>query len=257
MDKIKLLLCFISVIVSLTNTFATNVKLRGDWDYSIDYENCTVQIIGDEIVNKDVNSRSGLLKLQLRFTNSRYDGGQLNGNIVAECKFSSLKGGYVYSEIDKQLDFIPPKTGDYFVTIALLELIDDKYYVVDYLNFEEQERYNKAIHILGIIASGLNEVDNSSDEEDDEYYEEDPSEVQYDTPTNNYQYNNGGSNVPQLKQKKCSFCNGTGVSPSPSSIPAFGNTEQHRCNDCGKMVSATHGPHPKCPYCKDGFIKSY
>jgi len=48
---------------------------------------------------------------------------------------------------------------------------------------------------------------------------------------------------------KCSYCNGTGISPVANSVPANGSTAQHWCDVCQKMVSATHGSHPKCPSC--------
>lgn len=52
-----------------------------------------------------------------------------------------------------------------------------------------------------------------------------------------------------IEQEKCSYCNGTGISPVANSVPAYGSTAQHWCDVCQKKVSASHGSHPKCPSC--------
>lgn len=53
----------------------------------------------------------------------------------------------------------------------------------------------------------------------------------------------------EIDQEKCSYCNGTGISPSANSVPGYGSSAEHWCDVCQKMVSASHGSHPRCPAC--------
>ena len=52
-----------------------------------------------------------------------------------------------------------------------------------------------------------------------------------------------------MKQVTCTFCNGTGVSPTAMSVSSFGNTSQHWCDVCKSNVSSSHGYHGSCPSC--------
>ncbi|HML85428.1 MAG TPA: hypothetical protein PKE52_09725 [Bacteroidales bacterium] len=56
------------------------------------------------------------------------------------------------------------------------------------------------------------------------------------------------SNLPNGRER-CSYCNGTGISPSANSVPGYGSSAEHWCDVCQKMVSASHGSHPRCPSC--------
>lgn len=247
--KKEILLSLFAIIISSLQLNATNVKLEGTWKYSMDYENCKVRISGEKIVNNESGGYSGTLKIQLRFTSEEYSGGSIGGNIVAEYVLNPLQGGYQYSGIDQILDFIPPETSTYYVTIALLEYIDDNYYIISHLNFNGQITYNKGVHLLTIIASGLNTIDNSLNE----------SNYNYNNNYNSGNYTpNNIDNTPKLKRKTCSFCNGSRVSPIATSVAAFGNTDEHFCSDCGKMVSATHGAHLRCTSCGGkGYTEGY
>lgn len=73
--------------------------------------------------------------------------------------------------------------------------------------------------------------------------------------------NSNGTNRPSqqvLYKRKCTHCNGTGVSPTTKSVATYGNTDQHWCDVCHSMVSASHGYHPKCPVCNGrGYVESY
>ncbi|MDR3245621.1 MAG: hypothetical protein LBT50_04240 [Prevotellaceae bacterium] len=56
-------------------------------------------------------------------------------------------------------------------------------------------------------------------------------------------------------QVKCSYCNGTGISPVATSVATYGNTDMHWCDVCKKSVSAGHGYHGSCSSCSGkGYI---
>lgn len=61
--------------------------------------------------------------------------------------------------------------------------------------------------------------------------------------------NNNAQNSSSSQSGKCGFCNGTGVNPTATSVPAYGSTSQHWCEVCKTNVSASHGAHLSCPSC--------
>ncbi|MDD2962179.1 MAG: hypothetical protein PHR45_08910 [Muribaculaceae bacterium] len=80
------------------------------------------------------------------------------------------------------------------------------------------------------------------------------------SPNSNAPSYSGGynSNNSRLHRERCSFCNGTGVSPIANDVVAYGSTSRHWCDDCHKMVSATHGAHLRCPSCQGkGYNEHY
>jgi len=58
-----------------------------------------------------------------------------------------------------------------------------------------------------------------------------------------------------MREEKCSFCQGTGISPINKSIAGYGSFEKHWCDVCKDWVTASHGYHPSCPNCRGkGYI---
>jgi hypothetical protein len=82
---------------------------------------------------------------------------------------------------------------------------------------------------------------------------------QYPPPQERYTqqpYNNTQPSQPQQPRRRiCSSCNGTGISPFPSTGVCFGNTSDHYCEVCHRMVPCIHGPHGRCISCNGkGYI---
>jgi hypothetical protein len=199
--------------VAFYNSNATNVKLEGSWSYSIDYSEGSVHLTGYRVSNNETSGISGTLKLRIRLTSTEYNGGTIGGTIMAEYTLGQLKGGYYYNNIDQNLKFNAPSTGNYYVTLTLLEYTDDGYIIMDYIKFDNKlayessniednlERMNEAIQNYNNILQNYN---------------------------NNLNHNNS------KKQTLCYECHGTG-----------------RCIVChGSGIYSIYGQTNECSACK-------
>lgn len=129
----ELVLC----IMVIHNLIAGELKLAGNWDYAIDYNQNTINIIGDAIEYAGPERESGVIKLEVYVTNTRYSGGSITGYVLSECEFNPLEAGYYYDNINKVLDLVPPPTGIYYVALILSEYFYGRYYIVDYLSSDD------------------------------------------------------------------------------------------------------------------------
>jgi tetratricopeptide (TPR) repeat protein len=68
---------------------------------------------------------------------------------------------------------------------------------------------------------------------------------------------NSNSNSMKLKRRSCTYCNGTGTDPYPTSATSYGydNSSKNRCSVCGKYENHYH---KRCISCQGkGYIESY
>src|SRR6185369_14975854 len=119
---------------SKTVLASSDVELLGNWSYDINAS--TVHITGDKISNESEGGTSGTLQLKLYLTQEKYDGATITGKVPFVCTFDPLAAGQYYYNIDKtQAVPDPIPDGTYYVTLCLLNYIDDEYLVTDYINF--------------------------------------------------------------------------------------------------------------------------
>lgn len=138
----KIVLLFLLVFTLGLNMNAQDIKLSGNWGYTYSLPNNKVRIEGDKIENNSQNGTSGSLKLSLYLTETRYDGQGINGYVVSNKTMKPLKANYYLYDLD--YTFASKKntpTGYYYVTLVLLEYgSDNKFCIVDYLNFDKRIR---------------------------------------------------------------------------------------------------------------------
>jgi|ERR1035437_4120526 hypothetical protein len=204
MNKIFIILVIISASFV---TKATELELKGNWRYSIDYSKSTVHITGDKIINNS-ESKSGTIKIRLFLTRTKYTGVSITGYVLAEYQFDPLPGQNYYYDIDKNLNFSnTPPAGTYYVTLTLLEYTNDGYVIMNYLNYDNQITF-----------------ENSSGNANNYYIPYNP----YAIPNNSL----GG--YTNQKRTLCYECHGLGsciVCHGTGTYSAYGYS--HTCSACG------------------------
>ncbi len=119
-----------------------------------------------------------------------------------------------------------------------------KSYISDALQHERQlkqeERWNKAIAILGLISNGLQLMSQSMAAIQTQ-------QQTYDTPS--LQYNPSGTSN-SSSRKECSFCHGTGLNSAKERAAFYSYSEEtysnSPCEICGDRDSHYHKPCPSC-----------
>lgn len=138
------------------------------------------------------------------------------------------------------------KKGKYKNTIEVIEkaMLLDPYNIDNDSIFlaaklEKNERFMRGISLSLALSNTVNSVSsvflNSKN-------------IQYSNLDNVNDNQENGSTI-GLQKEICSFCKGTGVSPTSKSVASFGSTSDVWCDVCHKWVSAGHGYHDKCPSC--------
>ena len=141
----KWLLIFIALLFMSENVFASALNLDGNWKYVIDYSQNTVQIIGDNIINKESSGQSGTIKLYLYLTTTEYSGGTINGYRLGEFNFDPLSGGYQYNNIDQTVSYDTPPAGDYYATLVLTEYTNGEFIIMNYLKFKDPISFDNSV----------------------------------------------------------------------------------------------------------------
>lgn len=205
----QFIICILIIFSSLYNLKATNVKLEGNWGYSIDYSSGIVHLTGYKISNKETGGTSGTLKIRIRLTSYEYNGGSIGGTVMAECTLGQLDGGYDFNNIDKYLQFNAPPTGNYYVTLTLLEY-NDGYSIIDYLKFDNQLAYENTSNENNKMSEAIQNYNNAL-------------QNYYNSLNNNYQ------NTKTLCYEchgtgRCIVCHGTGI------YSIYGQTSE--CSAC-------------------------
>ena len=126
-----LLILFSSLALSAQN-------LSGSWGYKIDGKYIT--LYGDKIQNQNSGGTTGTLKVAIWATNSRYNGGRINGYKLYEYKLDPLDAGRYYYDVSNTGWCTHPPSGGYYQTILLLEYNHD-YEIVDYISMNDYTRF--------------------------------------------------------------------------------------------------------------------
>jgi hypothetical protein len=117
-----------------------DVDLAGNWRYQISWRNSTattrVETGDDGQITNESDNTSGDLALKLYFTTSKYEGGSINGYVMASKSFGTLEPyNYKYNISFANQIGLPP-LGIYFVTLVLLENTGSGAYIKDYRTFD-------------------------------------------------------------------------------------------------------------------------
>lgn len=111
------------------------LRLVGYCSYAWDGDKVTVKC--DKISNTRESGESGPLRIRLWATEKPYQGGEIDGYVLATFDKDPLKGGYYYEDIEEELPGKkPPEGKKYSKTLTLSEKRDGEYVVVDYLTFD-------------------------------------------------------------------------------------------------------------------------
>lgn len=125
----KNVLLLLSILFFSININAQN--LSGSWGYKIDGNYIT--LYGDKIQNQNNGGKTGTLKVAIWATNSRYNGGRINGYKLYEYKLDPLNAGRYYYDVSNTGWCTRPPSGSYYLTILLLEY-NYAYEIVDHIS---------------------------------------------------------------------------------------------------------------------------
>lgn len=135
----------ITAVLFIVAHFGAKAQLEmyGSIGYTIhEYDN-TVTLRVETIENNSDGGRSGSLQLVLLFSKSNNFSSDIKGYTAAKYDFSStLRGGYLFSDVEHTVDFTPPPSGSYYPSILLLEWNGSSYEYVDYFTFSEKEYFD-------------------------------------------------------------------------------------------------------------------
>jgi hypothetical protein len=120
---------------------SANVGSNGDVGFVGDVSwlagNGRVQLFAEQILNERASGRSGVLRIRLWATSTRYEGvGVLQGYPMTTKRVGRLSAGFFIPNFSRYAFFRPPPEGAYFVTMTLEELVPGGWNIVDFITFE-------------------------------------------------------------------------------------------------------------------------
>ena len=140
LGTLAIMILFTGCDESSDNSNNGSVDVAGAWKYKISWRNETATTRVESTDNgKIVNNRSGTsgtIQLKLYFTSYKYEGGSINGYVMAKDTFDPLESGHSWVNVSFADNVGLPPVGVYYVTLVLLEY-DGEYYVKDYINFDD------------------------------------------------------------------------------------------------------------------------
>lgn len=126
----------------------------------VDSEKQMVKIFCDDIINHDINEKSGDLQIAVYLTTTKYLGGTIDGYEIATQDCGQLFAGEMYKINELTLNYEKnPAPGSYYVTLILEQYDNDNFYIVDYLGENEKiiipEKGASDLDIVLAILGGL------------------------------------------------------------------------------------------------------
>lgn len=112
-----------------------------DCPCSYDLNNGLVTLKVSKVVNNQSNTTSGSLKLKLYATKQAYNGGSINGYVLAETNLGQLQPNTYFHSINRQPSFNQPPDGEYYLTLVLTEY-NGQDYIVAYQKFSGTETFD-------------------------------------------------------------------------------------------------------------------
>lgn len=106
---------------------------------------------------------------------------------------------------------------------------------------KKNERFMKRLEIANAAISSLNAISSV-------FANSINAKYSIQTKISTMKKNNDLSDC-NVKREICSFCNGTGVSPTTTSTASFAESGEVWCDVCRKWVHSGHGYHDDCPSC--------
>ena len=77
------------------------------------------------------------MRLTLTATETPFEGGVLNGPILAIKSLPRLKGGFQFENLARKTKFTLPAEGEWYTVMTLEEKVDGQWLIVDWITFPE------------------------------------------------------------------------------------------------------------------------
>jgi hypothetical protein len=123
------------------NTDNGDVSFVGDVSWLAG--NNKVKVYAEQILNARESGRSGILRLRLWATSTRYNGGDdiLQGYPMMTKRVGRVNAGQYISNYSRGTTFHPPPPGEYYVTMTLEEYVSGLWNIVDYITFVDKSLF--------------------------------------------------------------------------------------------------------------------
>lgn len=115
--------------------YVDGLGLQGNCGYRVEEERVLVSV--ESITSgRDIENLSGSLSLELWANRQPFDGGELDGVVVARTDLGELQGQHLFPSCEHDLIFTQPPIGSWHLSLVLREWTEEGYQVRDFVNFE-------------------------------------------------------------------------------------------------------------------------
>lgn len=128
------------LLLSLALTAAVEAapKIGGNYRYQFDPSGRQVTIGIERLFNTDAQNATGNLMVKLWATHEPYNGGTLNGHVIASFPLEGLAGGRQYSNLSKTVAYQAPGTaGTYYLCLTVSEYRNGGFSIVSWGNMPQ------------------------------------------------------------------------------------------------------------------------
>lgn len=130
------ILCVLSVWLNPAIAGAEDFTFVGEVGYRIEGGQLTMWA---ERIQNVSGWNSGLLRLKLMATTSRYDGGSLSGYTLGSYRLGYLDDERYFQDIEVDTNYNPPPEGQYYLTLIVTESDNGDEDIEDYRSFENSQ----------------------------------------------------------------------------------------------------------------------
>lgn len=118
---------------------------HGYYRYQFDQNGTHVNIGVERLFNTDPQNATGNLMVKLWAMEGPYDGGTLNGYVLASFPLEGLAGGRQYSNLSKTVAYqAPPRAGTYHLCLTVSEYRNGGYHIVSWGNLPQPKALGPA-----------------------------------------------------------------------------------------------------------------
>jgi len=102
-------------------------------------KNLDIKVFG--VLNNQINTRTGTLRLRIWGTKNLSQNGEVSGYVLATHRLDTLDSNSMFERVSKTIEATRPPDGWYYVVMTLEEWNDGKWLTVDYANIVNGEIY--------------------------------------------------------------------------------------------------------------------
>lgn len=115
--------------------YVDGLGLQGNCGYRIEEDRVLVNV--ESITSdRDIENLSGSLSLELWANRQPFNGGELDGVVLAGTDLGELQGQHLFPSCEYDLIFTQPPIGSWHLSLVLREWTENGYQVRDFMNFE-------------------------------------------------------------------------------------------------------------------------